>query len=193
MENDIIRHRQGSFLEPGQNPAVCLRCAASGTTCCRISGHDAIVAPISEIEWQEIITRVPWAAAQGFVEVEANSPGFVEQMGLLFPRFLDGVQRAFPVGGTHLRPATDVKGQCAFSGAGGCLLPRQVRPVFCHIYPFWFNGEQLQVFSDTGCLALRDAGTVPELCQLLETTPEQLRRHYIRLCQCWGVTPSRLR
>lgn len=193
METNIIQSRQHNGFVSAENPPICTQCAMSGASCCRLAGVDDIVAPISAIEWQQILAVVPWAGEPGFVIEEENTPAFVQQMELLFPHLREGVIRAFPLGFSHLRTGVNELGQCAFLGPMGCSLARSIRPAFCHVYPFWFNGDQLQVFSDPGCLALREAATVEDLCQLLATTPERIRRHYVRLCQGWGVTPARLR
>ncbi len=193
MDTETLQTQQHDAFAPPSTVPVCRRCSAAGGCCCRLSDNDELVAPISPIEWQELLALVPWAGQPGYVVEEANSPAFVAQMKVLFPHFHRGVARVFPLGGSHLRVATNRIGQCAFLGPDGCLLPYSARPAFCQVYPFWFNGDQLQVFADRSCLALREAETIPELCLLMKTTPELIRRHFVRLCQSWGVTPSRLR
>ncbi len=120
---------------------------------------------------------------------EPNSPEFLNVMEQIFSHAPEDIRTSFPEGETHMRLAQNSVDQCVFLGPNGCLLPNPARPIFCQIYPFWFTGEQIQVFGDHNCLALKTAETIPRLCSLLGTNPDHLFSLYCRLCKVWGVPP----
>lgn len=176
------------------DPDICAECAKSEeTSCCYHSIMDDIVAPLSESERQYILSAVPWAGGIDFAVAEKNSSAFIAQIKKLFSNLdEDVVEHAFPEGGWHYRLAVNGKGKCVLLGASGCLLPRQARPLFCKLFPFWFTGQQLQVFGYEGCLALQTVETVPDLCTAMRKKPEQLSQLYSRLRQAWGLARSKI-
>lgn len=176
------------------DPDICAECARSGaTSCCYNSVSDDITAPLSETERQYILSAVPWASGIDFAVAEENSSAFITQIKKLFGNLDDDVvENAFPEGGWHYRLAVNNKGKCVLLGASGCLLPRQVRPLFCKLFPFWFTGPQLQVFGYEKCLALQTVETVSDLCTAMRKEPDQLSQLYSRLRQAWGLSHPKI-
>lgn len=180
------QHTAATFFDAA--PSICAKCAQISPTCCHCStGDDVLVAPLSADEWERMQTVAPWVLAAGVVVRETNSPLFREEMIRLFPDQPEEVNASFPAGGHHLRLAQNHIGQCACLGPAGCLLPTPARPLFCHLYPFWFFNDRLQVFGDPHCLALRSLQTAEQLCAALHTTPDHLLATYHTLRLAWGV------
>ena len=189
-EQERLKQRYSpSRVEDFYDPPVCVRCAEKGPTCCCASSED-IIAPLSDLEVERILTNFPWAAGHHFLKEIRNSRKFLENIERLFCQSPENIRQIFPPDGTHYQLATDDLGQCAMLGAYGCLLPVSGRPFFCRLYPFWFNGPQPQVFHQAHCLALQECDSVPELCHKLGTDPETLHDLYTYLCRAWGLSPS---
>lgn len=196
---------------------VCQRCALSAPTCCRLgapgegySSGDCF--PLSRGEYKRIQAAVEAAAskgsnpgaalllktaakaadaasgAAGWAAKEANSPAFVQAMCNLFPREDKLVKEVFPPGGIHLRLSLRPDGGCAFLSEYGCALPRQARPWFCRLFPFWVVAGRVQCFQDENCLAVRENGdNFIAIMGAFDTSAPDLLDHYTRLRDDWGV------
>ena len=176
------------------NPNVCLKCSQVGRTCCYCRPGEEEFAPvISESERTQILrfTRCHTPEKDGIVK-SANSATFIEKLKQLFPLNLDQLDRLYPPDGWHYRLAIDEQGRCNFLALKGCRLPVDIRPYFCRIYPFWFNGPKLQLFTNGNCEALRTGGNVLKIISSMGTSPMKLRRLYIELSQAWGFYPSKI-
>ncbi|MFZ5775695.1 MAG: zinc/iron-chelating domain-containing protein [Thermodesulfobacteriota bacterium] len=185
--NLLITEQQTTAISLA-GPEICANCSRIGPTCCRCeTGEEVLVAPLSADEWERMQAMAPWTTLAGVVVREPNTAFFIEEMHRLFPDRSDEVAASFPLGGHHLRLAQNHLGQCACLGPAGCLLPQEARPHFCHLYPFWFFSDRLQVFGDPQCLALRSLQTADQLCNALHTTPQRLFDAYHALCLAWGV------
>ncbi len=168
---------------------VCVRCAALGPTCCEISpGQEECCFPVSELERQRISDHVALSRG-GFVE-EKNSRAFVANLQRLFPRERRVLDALFPAGGTHLRLSTDSRGRCQFLSAAGCVLPNEVRPYYCRIFPFWVVAGRLTVFTSGACLAHREGRTISGMLTSLETRAAVLLDLHRRLRLAWGFPPE---
>ncbi len=176
--------------EPGGQAAfVCVRCAALGPTCCEISpGQEECCFPVSELERQRISDHLALSRG-GFVE-EANSRAFVANLHRLFPRERRVVDQLFPPGGRHLRLSTDDRGRCQFLSGRGCVLPNEVRPYYCRLFPFWVVAGRLTVFASGACLAHREGRTIPGMLASLEIRAPALLDLHRRLRLSWGLPPE---
>ena len=117
------------------DPFVCARCAAKGPTCCELTpGVEEVCFPVSEYERERIIECVP---DSGGFALQVNTPVFIENLFRLFPGQRKKVKELFPPGGMHYRLEVDSNGKCLFLGSEGCIIPKEVRPLYCRLFPFW--------------------------------------------------------
>lgn len=79
---------------------------------------------------------------------------------------------------------------CIFKEACGCILPEEVRPHFCRIYPFWFFDDEPHIFQDENCLAFEKNQTIPELLLSLGTYTDRLKQIHSNICEDWGLYSS---
>ena len=168
---------------------VCARCAAAGPTCCSLPpGQEEVCFPVSEMERARIV-EADGLAVGGFVH-QANTEAFLAQMGRLFPRDRKILSTIFPPGGDHLRLAVDPKGNCVFLRADGCRLPRDARPYYCRLFPFWLSGGTVTAFAATGCLVHREGRAVSRMLALLAYGEAGVRELHGRLRLAWGLPPK---
>lgn len=168
-------------------PAPCLRCATTGSTCCSIAPEDAgLCFPVSASERERILEH---CSRQDCFVVEPNSRQFVENLKRLFPGDEKEIERLFPAQGTHMRLAIDDSGNCALLGFEGCSLPRTLRPWYCLLFPFWVHKGRLALFTPPGCVAVREAATIPRCLALMDLTERDVRRLAARLRLAWGLPP----
>ena len=174
---------------PITNPHICVACAAQGPTCCRLlPGSEEHTFPLSHLEWTRILEHVP---DQGFFASERNSPAFLTSMRHLFSGENEALEQLFPPHGEHLRLATRPDGDCAFLGPAGCVLPNEVRPSYCRIFPFWVFGDRVTLFKPAYCLAVRRAGVVRTLFETMGMTEAEVRHLYGTLRLAWGLPPEK--
>lgn len=173
---------------PGSDPHVCAHCATQGPTCCYVEpGNEEFCFPLSRSEWSRI---VDYCREEGGFAEQRNTRPFLDTMRRLFPLREKRVEELFPPQGTHLRLASDARGQCVFLTPAGCRLPREVRPWFCLLFPFWVRGEMLTMFTASGCLVCRETATVQESLALLGVTATEVRHIFGRLLLAWGLEPD---
>lgn len=166
------------------NPHICARCAAAGRTCCELSGGDEeFCFPLSGAEMDRI--RAAGHATASFVPAP-NTPAFVEQLGALMPD-LD-VAAAFPETDAHWRLATDTDGRCVFLGATGCVLPRDIRPRYCRMFPLWPYADQLTWFTAEECLANRECPSLRAMLQAMQLTSAEVETLFAAMCAELGLT-----
>ncbi|MGE4298976.1 MAG: YkgJ family cysteine cluster protein [Desulfovibrionaceae bacterium] len=174
---------------PTTNPHICVACASQGPTCCHLlPGSEEHTFPLSPLEWQRILDHVP---DKGFFAHERNSPAFLASLRHLFPGEHERVEALFPSHGEHLRLATRDDGDCAFRGPDGCILPNEVRPTYCRIFPFWVFGDRITLFKPAYCLAVRQARVVRALFDTMGMTEAEVRHLYGRLRLAWGLPPEK--
>lgn len=179
---------QGGGFEPKTgDPEVCARCAAKGRTCCQAPGRDeAAFFPLSRPEWERIVEVM--GDKGGFAEVP-NSKPFLAAASSLFPGEETAVRRLFPETKTHLRLATKPDGACVFLGRDGCSLPREVRPWYCRLYPYWVSGERPVLLHAPDCLARREHPSARALMAKQGVTAAMIKTLYGRLRLAWGLNP----
>ncbi|EFL50082.1 conserved hypothetical protein [Solidesulfovibrio fructosivorans JJ]] len=174
---------------PGsRNPESCRRCAAAGPTCCTLTpGHEELCFPISEVERHRIAEHV--GLSLGAFTPEANSGAFLSCMRRLFPREGKLLESLFPESGRHLRLSVSPGGHCVFLQADGCRLPREARPYYCRLFPFWMADGRVTAFAAASCLVHRQGRTVAGMLTLLAATEGQVRDLHGRLRLAWGLPP----
>jgi Fe-S-cluster containining protein len=169
------------------DPHVCVRCTERGPTCCRLEpGEEKVCFPISEMERDRILEV---ADDKGAFVQEPNNEPFLDNVKRLFPKEKDLADQLFPRHKFHLRLATRADGSCVFLGSRGCTLPREVRPHYCLIFPFWIMGGRLTIFTPPNCLAVEECRDVVGMLQTLEMTEAEVRLLHGRLRLAWGLPP----
>lgn len=173
--------------ETSQDPHVCARCAQAGPTCCRlVPGQEEFCFPVSVMEWERILEH---AGDRGSFVQEANSARFVSGMKQLFPGEDRLVEELFSRHKFHLRLATRKDGGCIFLGARGCRLPREARPYYCRVFPFWVYGERMALFTPATCLAVREGLSEHGVLNLMGMTGTEVSMLHGRLRLAWGLPP----
>lgn len=170
-----------------RDPHVCQRCAQRGPTCCQLSaGQEEFCFPLSVVEKDRIRDHLPDLG--GFAQAP-NSAAFVDGLIRLFPEERREVRALFPAGREHLRLAVDGSGACRFLGPQGCLVPREARPYYCRLFPFWMNAGALTVFEAPQCLAQKEHPRPGELLRVLGVSTATVRTLYGNLRLAWGLPP----
>ncbi|MBA4358478.1 MAG: zinc/iron-chelating domain-containing protein [Desulfovibrio sp.] len=171
---------------PASDADACRRCAESSGTCCAlIPGQEEFCFPLSALE------RLGMEAAGAGTEmffVQENTPAFVDNLCRLFPGEGPGLRALFPAGGVHDRLALSASGQCLLLGPEGCRLPREARPFYCRLFPFWVRGGRQMYFEFKDCQALRESRGGAALLQRLGMTETGVFDLYHRLREAWGLT-----
>ena len=168
---------------------ICARCAAHSGTCCRMQpGNEELCFPLSRSEWQRIVEH---CNDKGGFASQPNTKPFLQCMKRLFPADEKRLEAIFPPHGEHLRLASDNEGRCLFLSAAGCTLPRETRPWYCRLFPFWFmpNG-MLTMFTPDECLVYLESRSVRDAMQELGVTENELRLMFGRLRLAWGLDPE---
>ncbi len=168
---------------------VCRRCSFLGPTCCRIAtGQEEFCFPLSQIEKERIQEHVPFTG--GFV-LSPNSKAFVDYVCRLFPGEEDAARELFPEGKEHFRLAVDSMGACRFLGPEGCEIPKEARPYYCRLFPFWMAGCNVTFFDSPSCLARREGRTLTRILDRLDTSKATVKDLYGRLRLVWGLAPRK--
>ena len=174
--------------ERNQDPDICARCSRLGATCCSLEpGQEPLCFPLSHKEWERILDFEDLKGA--FIQ-EPNSPPFLAHLRRLFPGEGALLDKVFPAHGAHLRLATRRDGSCIFLGPQGCALPRQARPYYCRVFPFWLYGRRLTMFASHTCLASREHATPASALAALGVSEARVRELHGRLRLAWGLPPS---
>ena len=173
------------------DPPACARCAATHGSCCRITpGREEVCFPLSEIEMDRIRDCAP---AGGWFAQEPNSAAFLNQLFRLFPGERRQISELFHPNKFHFRLAVDAGGACRFLGPAGCGLPREARPYYCRLFPFW-HGADGRALLDGECPAIpRRAsahGGVGQAMAELNMTAGTARELHARLRMAWGLPPK---
>lgn len=176
---------------PAPAPAgdACSRCAQSSGTCCTLSpGSEEFCFPLSGSERAMMLAA---GARPEVIVCQANTQGFVDNLCRLFPGEDETVRALFPAGGAHDRLAVGLTGECLLLGPEGCSLPREARPYYCRLYPFWIRAGRQMYFEFEQCQALRESRGGAGLLRRLEMTEAGVLDLYHRLREAWGLTERR--
>ncbi len=169
---------------------TCAACGRMGNSCCTFRGERFCDTPtlVSPTEIDRILAAFPLIDKKKAFCEKLNTQHFLEKIMDLFPDEKAHITSAYSLNKTHMELATSDTG-CRFYTDTGCALPRPARPLFCRIYPFWFIHDTPMVFFDEKCLVLENCGTADDIYQALGTTPDRIRRMFIRLRTEWEITP----
>jgi len=118
---------------------LCAQCARHQRTCCQDTDVFVTVGDLERIERH------------------TGRSDCHEYRAATNPEYLDQdddpvwVQHVFRPDGTRrvLRQRPD--GDCMFLGGQGCVLPQNVRPLICRLYPFGFDADGLDDSPSTAC------------------------------------------
>ena len=169
------------------DPSVCARCAAQGETCCRLfPGQEEVCFPLSDFEMEAI--RTVWDA-KGWFTGQENTTAFVSNVCRLFPGEEGLVKKLFLPRRAHFRLATKKDGTCVLLGETGCLLPQEVRPYYCRLFPLWTVGRQIVALGPQ-CLAIREAKTITRLLDSMSMSKAKVFDLHARLRLAWGLPPK---
>ncbi len=169
------------------NPLVCAKCAAEGPTCCQLRpGDEDFCPPVSEPERLRL-GRITGLDTQEHLAMVPNSNRFLDNMTILFPRDQGLVRDLYPRGGVHWRLKTGDDGRCVFLAHDGCRLPRQARPLYCRLFPFWMNGDQLQIFACPTCRVQREGDQAMIMLRKLGMSSARLQDLFAMLRREWGI------
>lgn len=112
---------------------LCVRCAREGKTCCQRA--------------EIFITKGDAARIAGY----CSKDDFFEFRYPDNPAYLDQdddpiwKQYVFRQDGHRRVIKRDPVGNCAFLRETGCILPLEVRPLVCRLYPFEYNAEGIEI------------------------------------------------
>lgn len=168
---------------------ACRRCAEASGTCCTLSpGQEEFCFPLSARERADM--EAAGAGPEMFFS-QANTPAFVDNLCRLFPGEGALLRALFPAGGFHDRLAVALTGECLLLGPEGCRLPREARPYYCRLFPFWMRGGRQMYFEFKECQALRESRGGAGLLKRLGMTETGVFDLYHRLREAWGLTERR--
>ncbi len=169
------------------DPSVCARCAAQGEVCCRlVPGHEEVCFPLSDFEMSAIRDVTD---AKGWFTGQENTAAFVTNLCRLFPGEEKMVRKLFPPRLSHFRLATRSNGSCALLGDAGCVLPQQVRPYYCRLFPLWTVGRQIMALGPE-CLAIRETKSINKLLGAMSLSSAKVFDLHARLRLAWGLPPK---
>lgn len=168
---------------------VCARCAEHSGTCCSLAkGNEECCFPLSATERGAMEAA---GATQDHFQPQENTPGFLENLCRLFPGEEDTVRALFPLGGEHDRLAVrdNASGSlsCRLLGPNGCGLPREARPLYCRLFPFWVRGGSVLYFDFQECLAVHERRGPGQMYEALGMSEGEARDLYAALRQAWGL------
>ncbi|MFV0423601.1 MAG: YkgJ family cysteine cluster protein [Oleidesulfovibrio sp.] len=151
-------------------------------------GNEELCFPLSPSEWKRIVDH---CNDQGGFATQRNTQPFIDCMKRLFPADSARLEEVFPPHGDHLRLASDETGRCLFLTHSGCRLPREARPWYCRLFPFWFmpNG-MLTMFTPDECLVYLESSSIREAMETMGVTENELRLIFGRLRLAWGLDPE---
>ncbi len=155
---------------------ICLRCSRVFPTCCRLSpGMEELCFPLSTQEKEDIQNHLQHS--DFFVE-QPNTVKFIASMGRLLPDHHTKTRSIFAPDTCHLRLKTLSDGKCIQLQDDGCLLPRQLRPFYCRLFPFWFLRGKLVYMANSKCLAQHETSEVKMLLKLFRAQAATLQQDY---------------
>lgn len=179
----------GAANQTGGDAGVCARCARHCATCCSLArGSEEFCFPLSATERQAM--EQAGAEARHF-QAQENTSGFLDNLCRLFPGEEEVVRALFPAGGGHdrLAVADNASGSvsCRLLGPQGCMLPRQARPLYCRLFPFWVRSGSVLYFDFPDCQAVRERRGPGQMYQALGMDEGEALSLYAALRQAWGL------
>ncbi|MDP2847297.1 MAG: zinc/iron-chelating domain-containing protein [Humidesulfovibrio sp.] len=176
--------------DAGSDSDVCARCGEQNGSCCTlVPGQEEYCFPLSADE--RAVMEKAGAKPEHFFR-QHNTQPFLDNLNRLFPNEADCINSLFPPDGSHDRLAITPQGSCELLGSAGCGLPRQSRPYYCLLYPFWLRHGRELYFESSNCQAQREAGGGGAgLMRRLNMTSADIRRTYRELRRAWGLPEQR--
>jgi Fe-S-cluster containining protein len=169
-------------------PGVCAQCASLGQTCCQLApGNEEACFPLSTMEKDRILEAAPRLG--GFC-LSPNSAAFLAMLRRLFPGEARALAHQFPPDKEHWRLATLPSGDCAFLSPSGCILPKEARPYYCRLFPFWVMEDDVTVFTAGYCLAVKQGKNVAGTLEATGITRKRVHELFGRLRLAWGLIPA---
>lgn len=118
---------------------LCVRCARHMKTCCQTS--EVYATPGDERRIAEFTGQSEFTEFR-----EADDPVYLQQDDDPLWR-----QNVFRADGTRRILKHQANGDCTFLGDHGCVLPLEIRPLICRIYPYDFTADGLRERLAQGC------------------------------------------
>ncbi len=199
-------HPTGNSTETAapQAAELCARCSRMGNSCCVADRKEAhLFFPLSQKEWERLHPYAHLAVLDDATmerqkpeedctrQSVANSPEFLASMKRMFPAHASRLEALFPLPGKHFHIAVRHNGECSFLGQEGCMLPRDVRPWYCLLFPSWVHGNTLTNFVPDHCLVTQTGQYSMTICKLLGSSPEEVHHLFGCLCEDWGLTAEK--
>ncbi len=170
------------------DPHICKRCSELSSTCCRLTpGEEDVCFPLSQMERERMLEC---AGDRGGYTISHNTKPFVDNLKRMFPKEKDLIDQLFPGCKQHYRIATHKDGTCVFLGSNGCGLPREARPYYCQIFPFWVMGGRMTSFTTPDCLAVQKSRSNLHMLELFGATKAEIKLLHGRLRLAWGLPPK---
>jgi Fe-S-cluster containining protein len=167
------------------DPSVCARCAGKGPTCCQTTAPaDDFCFPVSA---GEELWLIPYMEGRAVTCTAVTGTLFQQRLKSLFPNERRRVAEVFPKGGMHRRLALDREGRCILLSPSGCSIPREARPLYCRLFPFWVVDERLTFLSHGDCLAQYGTPAISDILRRLDTSAEEILSIYRRLRHYWHI------
>lgn len=153
------------------DPHICETCHQEGLGCCYlVDGTEEQMFGLTQGEIERM-AEASGADPQKFTVTDRPPEWFVKFLKTIHPAFLQTMP-----GRRRRRLRINADGACFFASLTGCTLPRQARPYYCRLYPFWFTAAgQLMVLTSPFCLAQRKTKNPQKLLEIMELTQEGLR------------------
>ncbi|EFI33815.1 conserved hypothetical protein [Desulfonatronospira thiodismutans ASO3-1] len=164
---------------------VCLRCSRVFPTCCRLSpGLEELCFPLSTQEKEGIQNHLQHS--DFFVE-QPNTADFIASVSRLLPDHQHKTRSIFALDTCHLRLKTLSDGKCILLQDDGCLLPRELRPFYCRLFPFWFLRGKLVFMTNSKCLAQHESSEVKNLLKLFRAEVSALQKDFNSMLRNLGL------
>ncbi|MCL4191093.1 MAG: YkgJ family cysteine cluster protein [Thermoguttaceae bacterium] len=119
--------------------SICVRCARQGKTCCQKCEIYVTIGDVGRIH--------DHIGKEGFYEFRVpDDPAYLDQKD--DPLWQESV---FQPDGSRRVLRRLANGDCTFLGPCGCVLPLEVRPLVCRLYPYEYNQEGILAELSQNC------------------------------------------
>ncbi len=155
---------------------ICLRCSRVNPTCCCLPpGQEKSFFPLSRNEINEIDN---YLKGNDFFVRETNDRNFLTRLTKILPAPGKLINERFPLDNFHFRLKTYSDGRCVLLTQKGCMLPVDIRPVYCRLYPFWLHNNRLTFLIDPSCLAQEGNTSLRDLVNLFAVDPNKILQDF---------------
>lgn len=176
-----------------KDPLICAQCASKGPTCCFVNpGSFDSCFPLSAAEI-EAINLSGQVKTKNWYVLTDNSKSFRKNLFRLFPGEKKRISSLFALNATHARLAISAQNTCFFLTQTGCTLTREVRPVFCRLFPFWVTWSKITYFMFPDCLVTNKYDNLHEIIRALHTAEKDIFDLYTKLRIKWGIDSKEIK